>query len=611
MKKISNYFLGFAAIALMAACSNDEIAPEVDNTTLPGVANGEAYLNVRLQDASAMTRATDGGYENGIASEHTVKDAQFFFFDAQGVFVGKASVWNGGNDNGDHGSTGNNVEFKGNTVIVLRGVTEKNFPEYLLTVINAEGFTAQPTIEATSQSLKQWYNTYTETVEGKDPSTVDCFVMSTSSYFGTDETKHNNNFYYATKILSTQFKPEPIAAAESGAVQVYVERLAAKVQVETGEKLTSVGTDKDGKKLYKLNNVTIAGNENGQVAPNEGVTEVYVKFSNWGLSATTKDSYLSKQLKDSWKETAPFANWDNSGDYRCFWAQSTVYDKTIVTEGENKTLNYTTFGNLKNTVDGNKDNNGYAYCNENTNIVDRITENGKIDPAKATSVLLGAMLCDKDGNELDLIRHNGLLFKKDDYKKYVINAINKSKPINIYVADSENEGKYIQATELPSWLDLKRVTEGDNKGMIKVVANEKATISGTYYHIEEGVSTAYTDAAAVIKALQDALDGYSSDETLLLSDEAFTKGKMYYNIPIEHLAGFGTEGENTKVIIEGSYGVVRNHWYRITLNKIENIGTGVFDPNEEIIPEIPEQKYYLDATINILSWKIVNQSVEL
>ncbi len=557
MKKISNYFLGFAAIALMAACSNDEIAPEVDNTTLPGVANGEAYLNVRLQDASAMTRATDGGYENGIASEHTVKDAQFFFFDAQGVFVGKASVWNGGNDNGDHGSTGNNVEFKGNTVIVLRGVTEKNYPEYLLTVINAEGFTAQPTIEATSQSLKQWYNTYTETVEGKDPSTVDCFVMSTSSYFGTDETKHNNNFYYATKILSTQFKPEPIAAAESGAVQVYVERLAAKVQVETGEKLTSVGTDKDGKKLYKLNNVTIAGNENGQVAPNEGVTEVYVKFSNWGLSA-------------------PFANWDNSGDYRCFWAQSTVYDKTIVTEGENKTLNYTTFGNLKNTVDGNKDNNGYAYCNENTNIVANITKNGKIDP-----------------------------------KKYVINAINKSKPINIYVADSENEGKYIQATELPSWLDLKRVTEGDNKGMIKVVANEKATISGTYYHIEEGVSTAYTDAAAVIKALQDALDGYSLDETLLLSDEAFTKGMMYYNIPIEHLAGFGTEGENTKVIIEGSYGVVRNHWYRITLNKIENIGTGVFDPNEEIIPEIPEQKYYLDATINILSWKIVDQSVEL
>ena len=98
-------------------------------------------------------------------------------------------------------------------------------------------------------------------------------------------------------------------------------------------------------------------------------------------------------------------------------------------------MNYTTFGNLKNTVDGNKDNNGYAYCNENTNIVANITKNGKIDPAKATSVLLGAMLCDKDGNELDLIRHNGLLFKKDDYKKYVINAINKSKPINIYVAE--------------------------------------------------------------------------------------------------------------------------------------------------------------------------------
>ena len=163
MKKISSYFWGFAAIAMMAACSNEELVPEAGDVTLPGIANGEAYLTVRLQDASALTRATDGGYKNGVASEHEVNDAQFFFFDKDGVFVGKASVWNGGEDNGEHGSTGNNVEFKGNTVLVLRGVTETSYPEYLLTVLNAGDFQPETTLKATSEALRQWDNTYKDT----------------------------------------------------------------------------------------------------------------------------------------------------------------------------------------------------------------------------------------------------------------------------------------------------------------------------------------------------------------------------------------------------------------------------------------------------------------
>lgn len=594
MKKISSYFWGFAAIAMMAACSNEELVPEAGDVTLPGIANGEAYLTVRLQDASALTRATDGGYKNGVASEHEVNDAQFFFFDKDGVFVGKASVWNGGEDNGEHGSTGNNVEFKGNTVLVLRGVTETSYPEYLLTVLNARDFQPETTLKATSEALRQWSNTYDD---------KKYFVMSTSSYFNNNEA--HDKFYYATKVESSNFQDEPYedATMNSGKIlQVYVERLAAKVQVTTGPDLQP-----NEKGLYKIKNVSIAGDPNNEGGQNEGDMDVYVKFSNWGLSGTAKDSYLSKQLNDGWKTKDPFANWMNATDFRCFWAKSTVY-------GTDPDLSYTSYSELSSTINGSYDETtyGYAYCNENTNVVDYISDNNVVDPAKVTSVLIGAQVCNAEGTPLDLVRHNGLLFKKDAYLNYVVNVVNNANPFNAYtsyVDETDNETKYKK-------LDgsyLKLVRDADSKALTVVVDEQQFAGEKEFYSITEvdgkKVATELSTEDAK-KALQDCLDAYTTDETLFVCDEAFTNGMMYYAIPIEHLAGFGIEG-NTKVIIEGSYGVVRNHWYQIVLDKLEKLGTGVFDKTEVIIPTTPEQKYYLAATINILSWKIVNQSVEL
>ena len=87
---------------------------------------------------------------------------------------------------------------------------------------------------------------------------------------------------------------------------------------------------------------------------------------------------------------------------------------------------------------------------------------------------------------------------------------------------------------------------------------------------------------------------------------AYTGGLTYYYIPIEHLNENTTEG-----IQEGEYGVVRNHYYNVTINSISNIGKGVFDPAEDIVPSDKETMYYIGANVNILSWKIVNQNADL
>jgi hypothetical protein len=88
---------------------------------------------------------------------------------------------------------------------------------------------------------------------------------------------------------------------------------------------------------------------------------------------------------------------------------------------------------------------------------------------------------------------------------------------------------------------------------------------------------------------------------------------MHYVIPIEHLAGGKFAFTiNQPTLNEADYGVVRNHYYNLTINKIENLGTSVYNPAEDIIkPTVDNTLYFIGATINILSWKIVNQGVDL
>lgn len=74
-------------------------------------------------------------------------------------------------------------------------------------------------------------------------------------------------------------------------------------------------------------------------------------------------------------------------------------------------------------------------------------------------------------------------------------------------------------------------------------------------------------------------------------------GMTYYFTYIRHL---GTIGK------QAAYGVVRNHVYDVTIAGVEGLGTPVFDPDQHIIPEKPDdEKAYIAATINILSWRIV------
>ena len=75
-------------------------------------------------------------------------------------------------------------------------------------------------------------------------------------------------------------------------------------------------------------------------------------------------------------------------------------------------------------------------------------------------------------------------------------------------------------------------------------------------------------------------------------------GNTYYFVPIKHQ----TADETTNY-----YGVVRNHWYKVNISKIQGYGTPVSNPTQLVdVPEIPvDEETWMQVDIVILDWKVV------
>lgn len=618
--KANKFFLGLSlfACASFCACSSDDVETGGDS---PKVFTGdEAYINVRLSDVGTGTRATstDGGYEYG-TDEHAVSNAFFYFYDANGAFVSEGSAWNGGNV-----GTAANIEFTSNNVVVLKGLTGKNFPKYMVTVLNRPtGFTVSSSSTLDDMKAKLASETSVGIREGSN------FVMSTTSY------KHDDGVltdkYFVTEVDDANFSLDDpnVSTTDYVPVNVYVERLAAKVTLDVSSDLATETIN--GKEYYKVK-ATVAGEGNDDDATKEAdedndddasdtdnqiaAEDLYVEILGWKLNATAKRSYIVKNIDESWDNTESGALgfvWNKPADYRSFWGQSFNYGKSgyPTTSEEATTSEYLDYVNLNDPLALGKSD----YCAENTNTSEIVTANY---PSAVTSVLLSARVCDKEGEPLDLVRFNGVLFTKNHYPEYILNAMKAKGQLwdNVWIKTSadgvtpetyESLGQdYIEIVYVGDEevnLQLKDNLPDLYKAVTTTVDGEEVT---TYVKIED------TDE-------DKALTSFISSTNALLAVESgganyYKGGLMYYNIPIEHLNNNEVDYvDGNEIIPEAKYGVVRNHHYYITVNKLENLGKGIFDPDEVIVPKKGDDggTYYVGADINILSWKIVSQGVDL
>ncbi len=554
MKKFT---IGMFALALFSACSNENELPKA-NEAFEG---DQAYMAVQLLNSNEATRGTDDGFQYGTADENEVNTVEFYFYNADGSFnqhTNQVLTWNAG-------TTENVEEFSTHTV-VLQGLKAMGVPRYVVAVLNGtDGEYKGLTLTELKEKVVNSYLT------------GNYYMMTNSTYNHEGEENADNSLDFATVLQNSNFlteAPTKTELTQDNAVQIYVERLAAKVSLATSQ---AVG-----------NSITLTEYEvDGEQK------DLKINILNWGLNALTKDSYTMKRVPYAWTEDLGFT-WDDKANYRSYWAASTNYNvgtypasygETVDAVNDlsniaDKTLTYVSWNNIQTAVGT------PLYCMENTNTKSKLEENNF--KATATHVLIKAQI---EGGE-NLVRYYGQLYTPAEFIKTALGQV-------LYYKVATDGANTTYTKIAPEDVQVKNAYDG------KVVLELKESSPVGYSWSATTGTTTSASVDDVNKKLSDIF------ETNIA--EYYKDGMMYYCIPIEHLRNgkitYATNG--TYTVNEGDYGVVRNHWYNITVNKIENLGTSVYDPEEEIVPNVEQPTYYVGASINILAWKIVNQNVEL
>ncbi|MCM1255099.1 MAG: fimbria major subunit, partial [Duncaniella sp.] len=609
MKTFAKILFGFSAI-VFAACSSNEPIDAPENPETPG--NDVSYMSVAIAaPKDAGSRATDGGYEPSwkTEDEHTVNSADFYFFQKNGAYAFSATATVTPEKNDKDGNTPN-FEYICKQILVLNGVKDKNYPEYLITVLNKpKGFDPGSTLQETAEKL----TAFTDANNG--------FVMTTSSFFGDVKVNNSTDLrhdakYFTTKLNPDDFKTSYTAAGVADPVEIHVERLKAKVEVTLSVK-NSVWSDDNGVSYYKLSQ-TLGGGDN--TTGNGGLQSqdnLYVRVIGWSLNATAKESRMSKILDDTWKDntsTPLWTGWNKSSDWRSFWAKSAVYGINEVKRTDDSPLYYIPAKDVagsKLAFDVPKDNNSeknYDYCYENTNSPDNIFQkvdggnlydkNNKQVAVKTplvTHVVLHTQIykLEKDGEKESmksagkLVQYMGVLYTADSYKNLLLNNLQANNNLNFWVktsAEGVTPETYKQIDN--SFITISPdKTENHKLGQIAVSVNTENKTTVYKKTVKDDNTEEYVAYTDFNTAFGSALNSVIDKDNVAYGSDG--NSDAFYYIPIEHHT-LNKDGNQKTTADEGYYGVVRNHWYKLTINSFKSVGHLVFDPGNDDTPVIPE-----------------------
>lgn len=561
--RLSNFLVTFSACALFAACANDETP---DGNNLPQGNGEQAFIAVRLAAPNAMTRM----FQDGKDEENAVTNARFYFFDNSGnaVTVGKAGETeiNYYDVNSPSFSasnpTGDNVEeTTTNAIVVLENKTV--WPTQMVVVLNP------PTaLDNASKSLTDLRGI----AAGYDSKTSGAFVMSNSVYIDGANGK-------VDAVNVEDHITNDLEAAKGNPVTVYVERVLARVDVACTSNLETDKTDGTGTQQSEINGYSGSNDANEIQAVIKGWTlanrnaqsHLLKSLSTWDNSTSIE---ISKEPASSWA----FATWNDAANHRSYWAYTDDVTATKLANDSYATIlsNNSTFA-------------ATDYCQENTG-------NGK-----ATELVAIAEL-QVDNQPADIAKYAGQYWTVDNLLKQFAEQILSGK---IYY--KANAGDPTNVTALPAdalKLRPRNSTETSTVAAYEAVLDLKADYQTGY--------TFYSDATGnntiELTAVQDILNDYKA---LYWKD-----GKTYYHTTIKHTLNSLSKD-----------GVVRNHLYKVSLTGVSGLGTpipgtssddedddpGTDDPDDKPIdPENPdEEESFLAAEINILSWNVIGQDVEL
>ena len=588
MKKITmlSSVLASALMLTIASCSSSD-----DITGGNGGENAEgstSYIAVNLKTVGnaptgnarqtrSYTDSQNGTYEDGVGAENKITGVRFYFFNADGTPYILNNVNGNGNyidrevtvNPGDHSQT---VEGITETILVLNGENHVA-PASMLTVINPD---INPELLQNGAALR--WSVMRKELKGTKFYDNDHFMMSNSTY----EEAGND-------LCTTQLTGKTYASsddAQSHPVNVYVERVNAKVNANV------VGTNFEKETAEVIfDGVSMKDNQKTKVgvlslAKEDGTTDqknIFAYIVGWGLASENRKAELFKQI-DTQKftdEILGISPWSSADYHRSFWSLSVPFGGTGADKNEPVNYKFSEYTHkLGDAV--------YTLPNTPTEVID----DAHVYNNTLTKFVVAARLAYKDADNslkpAEICEYKGQEFLgTDNLKKTFLNEISRYYK-KVPVAAGEPD-KYVNLD--PSDITFTTTAPSGTQAKDYEVFATLAKPDITLYEQKGGVWNEVTDKSVVYNMLQGT------------PAEVRKGGMAYYYTTIKHLGKKGKLGE---------YGIVRNHSYQISLNSIKGFGTPVYNPEKIIVPTVPsDDKTYLAAKINVLSWRVVPSTVDL
>ena len=607
MKKI--YLpLALATTLALGACSSDNVVDNGGSSPIDLSKGGFVKMSLNLPtDNNRGSRAT---LDDGLDNEYGIKNAYLVLFEGgddenaatiKGAYALSNSDFEAVGDDPNHVTLTKRIAFANDTK------PQPGNKLYALVVLNNNGLF---TVDATSHEL-----TFASNVTPGDYATTKNFVnfskaIASTSADGKTPFAANvatNGIFMTNAPLCTK----PGGATDPGtdaevktladvtnniytteaeakskpAAEIYVERAVAKVTVHSGNGTLEANKDKAASKIsYTLN--------------------------SWAVDNTNKKSYIVRQYDKSWnsinsnKVTAADASkyrfvWStpvnpNATDanklYRTAFAQDPEYETTTA-----NAANY----NRNMTMSTDFGNEHPQYCNENTFQVTAQNQD------QTTRVVLGVKMSAPGTTTYDA---------------------------DLYTVNDNKEVVYTKATLAER---LKNILL--NEPTVKTWADAHTNVSlDITFNEDEAGKTTIKEANLKGKTVPGAADETFAGTFTTNFDKAlpnivrYKGGVAYYAVRIKHFGDTDTpwnkEGQDVKpggnsLIYPnpsagasdgwflGRYGVVRNNWYDISVNKIQTLGDATIPALSSDPDDVLEN--YISVSINVLSWSKHTQGADL
>lgn len=544
MKKRTFLAMSMAA-ALTVGCSSDDITDNGGGVNK----DGKAYVGLSITLPSVNgNRSVNDVYDMGTADEYKVNDLTIRYLDKNGTelksfkYTADQLIWS------------TPPAGEGITTTAVLPVEKVPFSEkaYALVEINnpmGGSIAANSVCDLKSEEKKS-----ADFLTGDDK----------NDFFMTNTVWRDGHYLVPVTPSATENEAQALAGTHT----VYVERAAAKVQLDVNAK--------DKEHWYKATYTVPAGLSNAGAK---------IQVSDWVLDVTNTKMYPIRKFRgnipydqgglpdDDIYKFYRFYSWNNGG-YRTYWAEDPNYAEYV--------------GNDFNVITEYPENpnalGGVEYCLENTfNVKNQCQNQTTRALIKATYKPVGEGF--KLGTTWYTIGNSSTPLSAKALTALVAKAIAK-------------KGVVLQEDKM---------TAGT-----KPFVGEMFTIGGENLSDE--------DIAKVNKDLGELT--------------VYKNGVCYYVVRIKHfgdeICPWGDElnapaisgikydeyaknydGNRTAYDLAylGRYGVVRNNWYKITINSISQPGTAVIPTLSTAQDD--EHYNYIQSTINILDWAVRNQGVNL